>query len=111
MKCFFRLFFQEEVLWIAFVAVLQWIISITSVDYQHRICGLTEPLLWIQLVAEGSASSWRTFGVAMAKVRRVNVEGSAFQLNQRKSSVQSLDCVCTSEAFGGNLFTFLSQQA
>ena len=40
---------------------------------------LTEPLLWIQLVAEGSASTWRAFGVAMAKVRRVNVEGSTFQ--------------------------------
>ena len=31
------------------------------------------------LVAEGSSSTWRAFGVAMAKVRRVNVEGSAFQ--------------------------------
>ena len=41
--------------------------------------GLTEPLLWIQLVAEGSASQRRTFGEAMAKARRVNVEGSVFQ--------------------------------
>ena len=48
-------------------------------DFQDRFFGLTEPLLWIQLVAEGSASTWRAFGVAMAKVRRVNVEGSAFQ--------------------------------
>ena len=47
-------------------------------DFQKLILGLTEPLLWIQLVAEGSASTWRAFGVAMAKVRRVNVEGSAF---------------------------------
>ena len=47
-------------------------------DFQKLIWGLTEPLLWIQLVAEGSASTWRAFGVAMAKVRRVNVEGSAF---------------------------------
>ena len=49
-----------------------------SGDFQDRFLGLTEPLLWIQLVAEGSASTCRAFGVAMAKVRRVNVEGSAF---------------------------------
>ena len=41
--------------------------------------GLTEPLLWIQLVAEGSSSTWRRLGVAMAKVRYKNVEGSVFQ--------------------------------
>jgi hypothetical protein len=48
-------------------------------DFLKRICGLTEALLWIQLVAEGSASTWRALGVAMAKARRVNVEGSVFQ--------------------------------
>ncbi|MBO7558627.1 MAG: hypothetical protein J6T52_09060 [Bacteroidaceae bacterium] len=48
-------------------------------DFQKRICGLTEPLLWIQLVAEGSSSTCRAFGVAMAKARRDNVEGSVFQ--------------------------------
>ncbi|MBQ5460314.1 MAG: hypothetical protein IIT55_00610 [Bacteroidaceae bacterium] len=48
-------------------------------DSQNHICGLTEPLLWIQLVAEGSASTCRAFGVAMAKARRDNVEGSVFQ--------------------------------
>ena len=42
-------------------------------------CGLTEPLLWIQLVAERSLSSQRAFGVAMASARRDNVEGSTFQ--------------------------------
>ena len=40
---------------------------------------LTEPLLWIQLVAEGSLSKRRRLGVAMAKVRYKNVEGSVFQ--------------------------------
>ncbi|MBQ5461154.1 MAG: hypothetical protein IIT55_04880 [Bacteroidaceae bacterium] len=44
-----------------------------------QICGLTEAFLWIQLVAEGSSSTWRAFGVAMAKARRVNVEGSEIQ--------------------------------
>ena len=48
-------------------------------NYQQRMCGLTESLLWILLVAEGSSSTWRAFGVAMAKVRRVNIEGSPFQ--------------------------------
>ena len=45
--------------------------------------------LKVQLVAEGSASTWRAFGVAMAKVRRVNAEGSAFGLRRAKGSVKS----------------------
>jgi hypothetical protein len=35
--------------------------------------------LKVQLVAEGSSSTWRAFGVAMAKVRYNFVEGSVFQ--------------------------------
>ena len=45
--------------------------------------------LKVQLVAEGSASTWRAFGVAMAKVRRVNVEGSTIGLRRAKGSVKS----------------------
>ena len=41
--------------------------------------GLTEPLLWIQLVAEGSLSQRRALGVAMPSLRHVNVESSMFQ--------------------------------
>ena len=63
-------------------------------DYQNHICGLTELFLWIQLVAEGSSSTCRAFGIAMAKVRRVNVEGSSVQLNQRKGSVKTKENVC-----------------
>ena len=48
-------------------------------DCLKFMCGLTEPILWIQLVAEGSSSTWRAFGVAMAKVRYNFVEGSVFQ--------------------------------
>ena len=48
-------------------------------DCQKHICGYTEAFLWIQLVAEGSSSTCRAFGIAMAKVRRVNVEGSVIQ--------------------------------
>ena len=48
-------------------------------DYQKRLFGLTEAFVWIQLVAEGSPSTWRAFGVAMPNLRRVNVEGSVFQ--------------------------------
>ena len=48
-------------------------------DLLKHIWGLTEPFLWIQLVAEGSSSTWRAFGVAMAKARRVNDESSTFQ--------------------------------
>ena len=55
--------------------------------------GLTEALLWIQLVAEGSASTCRAFGVAMAKARRANVEGSVFQFNQRNALVWSKERV------------------
>ena len=53
------------------------------------MCGLTKAFLWIQLVAEGSSSTWRAFGVAMAKARRVNVEGSVFGLRRAKGSVKS----------------------
>ena len=66
-------------------------------DYLNLIYGLTEPLLWIQLVAEGSASKWRALGVAITKARRVNVEGSPFQLNQRRDAVKSKERVRTFE--------------
>ncbi|MBQ2200711.1 MAG: hypothetical protein II415_10470, partial [Bacteroidaceae bacterium] len=56
---------------------------------EKLIWGLTEPFLWIQLVAEGSSSTWRAFGVAMAKARYKNVEGSINQYIHRKGSVSS----------------------
>ena len=48
-------------------------------DGLTRSFGLAYAELKVQLVAEGSSSTWRAFGVAMAKARRVNVEGSAVQ--------------------------------
>ena len=48
-------------------------------DCLRCMCVLTEALIWIQLVAEGSSSTWRAFGVAMAKARKNNGEGSAVQ--------------------------------
>jgi hypothetical protein len=59
--------------------------------------GLTELLLWIQLVAEGSLSKRRAFGVAMAKARYHFVEGSAFGLRRAKGSVKSKENVSKSE--------------
>ena len=59
--------------------------------------GFTEAFFWIQLVAEGSLSNRRAFGVSMAKVRQVNVEGSAFQLNQMIVSAQSKKSISTCE--------------
>ena len=56
-----------------------WIFQSVLRDCLKRMCGLTEPILWIQLVAEGSSSTWRAFGVAMAKVRYNFAEGSVFQ--------------------------------
>jgi hypothetical protein len=56
-------------------------------NFPKRMWGLAETLLWSQLVAEGSSSTWRAFGVAMAKARRVNVEGSVVQFNQKKGLV------------------------
>ena len=53
------------------------------------MCGYTEAFLWIQLVAEGSPSTWRALGVAITKARRVNVEGSTFGLRRAKGSVKS----------------------
>jgi len=48
-------------------------------DFLKRICGLTELLLWIQLVAERSLSKRRALGVATTSARHVNVESSIFQ--------------------------------
>ena len=45
----------------------------------NRSFELADAELKVQLVAEGSLSTWRRLGVAMAKVRRVNDEGSPFQ--------------------------------
>ena len=53
------------------------------------MCELSEAFLWIQLVAEGSLSKRRRFGVAITSLRRVNVEGSAVQHNQMNDLVQS----------------------
>ena len=56
-----------------------WIVWTDSLDCLNRSFELAYAELKVQLVAEGSSSTWRAFGVAMAKARRVNVEGSAFQ--------------------------------
>ena len=53
------------------------------------MCGYTEPLLWIQLVAEGSLSNQRALGVAITSPRRVNVEGTTIGLRRAKGSVKS----------------------
>ena len=45
----------------------------------NRSFELADAELKVQLVAEGSLSTWRRLGVAMAKARRVNDEGSPFQ--------------------------------
>ena len=61
------------------------------------MCGLTEPLLWIQLVAEGSPSFQRALAVAITKARYNFVEGSAFQYNQRIESVESMERLASVE--------------
>ena len=53
--------------------------------------GFTEAFFRVQLVADGSASNRRAFGVAPAKVRRYDNEGSAFKYNRRNDLVESKD--------------------
>jgi len=55
----------------------------------HRMCELTDPFLWIQLVAEGSSSKRRALGVSITSPRYNNVEGSAFGLRRAKGSVKA----------------------
>ena len=62
----------------AFLARQARIYSRAGGNDLRRICGLSETLLWIQLVAEGSSSQRRTLGVAMTKARYNFVEGSPF---------------------------------
>ena len=50
---------------------------------------MTEPILWIQLVAEGSLSNQRALGVATTSARHVNVEGSTIGLRRAKGLVKS----------------------
>ena len=69
---------KDNYLWEFGFAELK-VVWLTLGDWLNRSFGLTEPLLWIQLVAEGSPSQRRAFGEAMTKARRVNVEGSVFQ--------------------------------
>ena len=65
----------------------------------QRFRGLSEAFFCVQLVAEGSLSNRRAFGVAMAKVRHNNAERSAFQLNQRNDLVLSNENASIFEAF------------
>jgi len=60
-----------------------------SGELEGGFLGLTEPLLWIQLVAEGSLSKRRALGVAITRARYNFVEGSAFGLRRAKGSVKS----------------------
>ena len=62
-----------------FSKALYGIIWSKFVDLLKRSFELAYAELKVQLVAEGSSSTWRASGVAMAKARRVNVEGSVFQ--------------------------------
>ncbi len=48
-------------------------------DCQKQFWGLTEPFLWIQLVAERSLSFQRALVISITSARRVNVEGSTVQ--------------------------------
>ena len=50
--------------------------------------GFDETFIDVQLVAEGSASNRRGFGVAIAKVRRNHVEGSTIGYRRTEGSVQ-----------------------
>ena len=47
-------------------------------DCQKQFLGLTEPLLWIQLVAERSPSNQRAFAVAITNLRYNFTEPSTF---------------------------------
>ena len=64
-----------------------------------RKWGFTEALLHVQLVAEGSLSNRRALGVAMARARWNNTEGSAIQYNQRNDSVKTKENASTFEVF------------
>ena len=67
------------------------IMCATSLSVLHLFCTSTEPLLWIQLVAEGSLSFSRTFDKTTPKVREVNDEPSLFHFIHTIVSVDSHD--------------------
>ena len=73
-------------------ASLLRIMCATSLSVLHRFCTSTEPLLWIQLVAEGSLSFLRTFDRTTPKVREVNDEPSLFHFIHTINLVNPHDC-------------------
>ena len=66
-----------------------------TVCFVWGLCGLTEPLLWIQLVAERSALRWRALAVITLRARRFTKSKGKVQLNQRRKSVSSKDKTST----------------
>ena len=71
--------------------------SVSLGNYQKFMFGLTEPILWIQLVAEGSPSKRRGLGVAITRARYHFVEGSASDLLRAEASVESRKWFCAIE--------------
>ncbi len=82
----------EELRIFDYRASLLRIMCATSSSVLHLFCTSTEPLLWIQLVAEGSLSFSRTFDRTTPKVREVNDEPSLFHFIHTIVSVDSHDC-------------------
>ena len=74
-----------------YCASLLRILWTSSLRVLHLFCTSTEPLLWIQLVAEGSLSFSRTFDKTTPKVREVNDEPSLFHFIHTIASVDSHD--------------------
>ena len=58
-------------------------------DCQKHMCGFTEPILWIQLVAEGSSSKQRGLVIKTLRARHFSKIKGKEEFNERRVSVQS----------------------
>ena len=72
-------------------ASLLRIMCTTSLSVLHLFCTSTEPLLWIQLVAERSLSSWRALVMSTPSARYKNAEPPLLHFIHTIVSVDSHD--------------------
>ena len=84
------------------------LLCIASSSVLHLFCTSTEPLLWIQLVAERSLSSWRALVMSTPSARYKNAEPSLFHFIHTIASVDSHDCFSQSAQATQSIHTIVS---
>ena len=91
-----------------YCASLLRILWTSSLRVLHLFCTSTEALLWIQLVAEHSLSSWRALVMSTPSARYKNAEPSLLHFIHTIVSVNPQDCFCRFEQSFQSIHTIVS---